>query len=207
MNKNISVIKLTMDFNPVHLDDAADWWHIKIETNKNTIWMIKIMLIIQIIIIILEVAADYDALISSCRSVKFSCSDCWSVFTGSVHVSCIAFKGVDLGEKLFIDKVSWMQWHKKCFSSGLSVETQDKCKKDTIGTHRCADSHKRTHVHTHDNYKKKGIVFLKMWFNIPKFFIYSTISTSVWTEPFIQIKVTESQQNLSWSLFHDDPKI
>lgn len=37
MNKNISVIKLTMDFNPVHLDDTADWWHIKIETNKNTI--------------------------------------------------------------------------------------------------------------------------------------------------------------------------
>lgn len=34
MNKNISVVKLTMDFNPVHLDDTADWWHIKIETNK-----------------------------------------------------------------------------------------------------------------------------------------------------------------------------
>lgn len=37
MNKNISVIKLTMDFNPVHIDDTADWWHNKIKTNKNTI--------------------------------------------------------------------------------------------------------------------------------------------------------------------------
>lgn len=28
MNRNVSVIKLTMDLNPIHLDMTADWWHI-----------------------------------------------------------------------------------------------------------------------------------------------------------------------------------
>lgn len=37
MNTNVSVIKLTMDFNPVHLDITADWWHIKTDKLKNLI--------------------------------------------------------------------------------------------------------------------------------------------------------------------------